>query len=140
MGDIGMGECAGAVVSALQFELGAAERLNFEAQLAHEAGDFAKADELAYGSMLQAARGLVHEQWLDVPTDPATVVAEFKTRFAALFQPALATYLFRRHENAPKNSTGESAHRLIEEAQLFIEGAHTCGDKLLQQKTAALKK
>ena len=140
MGDIGMGECAGAVVSALQFELGAAERLNFEAQLAHEAGDFAKADELAYGSMLQAARGLVHEQWLDVPTDPATVVTEFKTRFAALFQPALATYLFRRHENAPKNSTGESAHRLIEEAQLFIEGAHTCGDKLLQQKTAALKK
>ena len=70
MGDIGMGECAGEVVSALQFELATAERLNFEAQLAHEAGDFSKADELAYGSMLQAARGLVHEQWRDVPADP----------------------------------------------------------------------
>jgi len=60
MGDIGTGECAGEVVSALQFELSAAERLNFEAQLAAEAADFARADDLAYRSMLQAARGLVH--------------------------------------------------------------------------------
>jgi sulfite reductase (ferredoxin) len=135
MGDIGMGECAGEVISALQFELGAAERLNFEAQLAHEAGKFAEADRLAYDSMLQAARGLVHEQWLDVPTDPATVVKEFKTRFAVMFQPSLAAYLFRRHEAATA-TTAEAAHRLIEEAQLFIEGAHTCGDKLAQLKAA----
>jgi hypothetical protein len=130
-----MGECAGEVISALQFELGAAERMNFEAQLAHEAGNFAKADELAYASMLQAARGLVHEQWLDVPTDPATVAKEFKARMASLFQPSLAAYLFKRHETAPA-LTAESTHRLIEEAQLFIEGAHTCGDKLRQQKSA----
>ena len=136
MGDIGTGECAGEIVSALQFELSAAERMNFEAQLAHEVGHFAKADELAYGAMRQAARGLVHEQWLDVPADPATVVREFKTRFAPLFQPSLAAYLFRRHEYPPSTHTAESAHRLIEEAQLFIEGAHTCGDKLQQQKAA----
>jgi sulfite reductase (ferredoxin) len=135
MGDIGMGECAGEVISALQFELGAAERLNFEAQLAHEAGNFAKADELAYASMLQAAHGLIHEQWLDAPRDPATVVAEFKNRFTAMFQPQLAGYLFKRYESAPA-TTAESTHRLIEEAQLFIEGAHTCGDKLQQQTTA----
>ncbi len=135
MGDIGIGECAGEIVSALQFDLSAAERMNFEAQLAHEAGKFAKADELAYASMLQAARGLVHEQWLDVPTDPATVVKEFKARYASLFQPALAGYLFKRHEMVPAH-TAESTHRLIEEAQLFIEGAHTCGDKLQQQKAA----
>ena len=135
MGDIGMGECAGEVISALQFELGAAERMNFEAQLAHEAGAFAKADQLAYDSMLQAARGLVHEQWLDVPADLATIVKEFKARFATLFQPALAAYLFRRFESAPV-ATAEATHRLIEEAQLFIEGAHTCGDKLQQQKAA----
>jgi sulfite reductase (ferredoxin) len=137
MGDIGMGECAGEVISALQFELGAAERLSFEAQLAHEAGNFAKADALAYDAMLQAARGLVHEQWLDVPTDPNVVVGEFKKRFADLFQPSLAAYLFRRHESGPGVCTAESTHRLIEEAQLFIEGAHTCGDKLQQQKAAA---
>ncbi len=135
MGDIGVGECAGEVISALQFELSAAERLNFEAQLALEAGKFEEADRLAYESMLQAARGLVHEQWLDVPNDPAVVVKEFKERFAGLFQPSLAAYLFRRHEGAPA-ATAEAAHRLIEEAQLFIEGAHACGDKLQQQKAA----
>ena len=142
LGDMGMGECAGEVVSALQFELGAAERLNFEAQLAHEAGDFAKADELAYTSMLQAARGLVHEQWQDVPTDPVTVVREFRTRFSAatLFSGPLAAYLFQRHDQPPASPTRESAHRLIEEAQLFIEGSYTCGDKLRQQQAAALKK
>ena len=142
LGDMGMGECAGEVVSALQFELAAAERMNFEAQLAHEAGDFAKADELAYGSMLQAARGLVHEQWLDVPTDPATVLREFRARFSTplLFSGPLAAYLFHRQEQAPTTPTREAAHRLIEEAQLFIEGAYTCGDKLRQQQSAALKK
>jgi sulfite reductase (ferredoxin) len=136
MGDIGMGECAGAVVSALQIDVQAAERMNFEAQLAHETGDFTKADELAYGSMLQAARGLVKEQWLDVPETPATVVAEFRSRFAekALFSPQLSAYLLRRFENPPASFTGESTHRLIEEAQLVIEGAHTCADKLKEQK------
>jgi sulfite reductase (ferredoxin) len=135
MGDIGLGECAGEVVSALQFELSAAERMNFEAQLAHEAGNFAEADRLAFESMLQAAHGLIHEQWLDVPRDPATVVKEFKARFAQMFHPQLAGYFFKRSEGAPA-TTKETAHRLIEEAQLFIEGAHTCGDKLQQQKAA----
>jgi hypothetical protein len=65
------------------------------------------------------------------------VVGEFKKRFADLFQPSLAAYLFRRHESGPGVCTAESTHRLIEEAQLFIEGAHTCGDKLQQQKAAA---
>lgn len=135
MGDIGTGECAGEVVSALQFELSAAERMNFEAQLAHEAGKFAEADRLAFDSMLQAAHGLIHEQWLDCPRDPATIVKEFKARFTAMFQPQLAGYFFKRSEGAPATSK-ETAHRLIEEAQLFIEGAHTCGDKLQQQKAA----
>jgi sulfite reductase (ferredoxin) len=136
MGDIGTGECAGEVVSALQFELSAAERLNFEAQLAHEAGQFAEADRLAYDSMLQAAHGLIHEQWLDCPRDPSTIVKEFKARFTGMFQPQLAGYFFKRAEGSPATSK-ETAHRLIEEAQLFIEGAHTCGDKLAQQKAAA---
>jgi sulfite reductase (ferredoxin) len=135
MGDIGMGECAGEVISALQFELGAAERMNFEAQLAHEAGKYAEADRLAYDSMLQAAHGLIHEQWLDCPRDPATVVKEFKAHFAQMFHPQLAGYFFKRAEGSPA-TTKETAHRLIEEAQLFIEGAHTCGDKLQQQKAA----
>ena len=141
MGDIGMGECAGEVVSQLDFDLQAAERMSFEAQLAHEAGDFAKADNLAYRSMLQAARGLVKEQWLDVPETPDVVVKEFRTRLydSKLFWDKFAggrsgQYLFLRHEHPPKDFTGERAHKLIEEAQLFIESAHACGDVLRQQK------
>ena len=144
MGDMGMGECAGEIVSLLAFELQAAERMCFEAQLALEAKDFVKADERAYGSMLQAARALVKEQWYDVPADPDVVVKEFRTRLydTRLFWDRFAggrsgQYLFIRHEHPPAQPTHERAHKLIEEAQLFIEAAHTCGDKLQEQKAAA---
>jgi sulfite reductase (ferredoxin) len=146
MGDMGMGECAGEVVSMLQFELSAAERMNFEAQLAIEAGDFAKADERAYKSMLQAARGLVREQWLDAPKEPDAVVREFTTRFfdTKLFWDRFAggkfaEFLFHRHKSPLANPSRESTLKLVEEAQLFIEAAHACGDKLQEQKAAARK-
>jgi len=136
MGDIGTGECASAVVPPLQFDLQAAERMNFEAQLAHEKGAFAQADELSYGAMLQAARALLKERGPDAPVAPAAIVKEFRTRFleAGLFGPALALYLTRRHEHPPTAFTGEGTHRLIEEAQLFIEGAHVCADKLKERQ------
>jgi len=144
MGDMGMGECAGEVVSRLQFDLQAAERLCFEAQLKLEARDFAKADELAYGSMLQAAQGLVKELWYDAPNDPQVIVKEFRAR---LYEPKLfwdrfaggkfAQDFFRRHENPPQQHTPDATHRLVEEAQLFIEAAHACGDKLQEAKAAA---
>ncbi len=144
MGDMGMGECAGEIVSRLQFALQAAERMCFEAQLKLEAGDYPKADELAYGSMLQAAQGLVKELWYDAPNDPNVIVKEFRTR---LYEPKLfwdrfaggkfAQDFFRRHENPPKQHTHDGTHRLIEEAQLFIEAAHACGDKLQEKKAAA---
>jgi sulfite reductase (ferredoxin) len=144
MGDIGMGECAGAVVSLLAFELQAAERMCFEGQLALEAKDYAKADERAYRAMLQAARALVKEQWLDVPEKPDTVIQEFRTRFVdtKLFWDRFAggkfsQFLFGRHEQPPAEHTSERAHKLVEEAQLFIEAAHACADKMLEQKTAA---
>ncbi len=143
MGDMGTGECAGEVVSLLQFELQAAERLCFEAQLALEAGEHAKADDRAYRSMLQAARALVHEQWQDVPTEPETVVREFRTRFydTKLFWDRFAggrfgQFLFLRHDKPPAQHSREQAHKLVEEAQLFIEAAHACSDKLQEQKAA----
>ena len=144
MGDMGTGECAGEVVSRLQFDLQAAERMCFDAQLKLEAGDYAKADELAYGSMLQAAQGLVKELWYDVPNEPDVIVKEFRTR---LYEPKLfwdrfaggkfAQDFFRRHENPPKQHMLDPTHRLIEEAQLFIEAAHACSDKLQEKKAAA---
>jgi len=145
MGDMGMGECAGEVVSRIDFDLQAAERLCFEAQIKLEAKDLAKADELAFKSMLQAAQGLVKELWYDVPTDAEVIVKEFRTR---LFEPKLfwdrfaggkfAQDFFRRHENPPSRYDFDEVHRLIEESQLFIEAAHACADKLREQKVAQL--
>jgi sulfite reductase (ferredoxin) len=145
MGDMGTGECAGEVVSRLDFDLQAAERLCFEAQLKLEAKDLAKADELAYKSMLQAAHGLVKELWYDVPDDPDVIAKEFRTR---LVEPKIfwdrfaggkfAQDFLRRHENPPAKHNSDEVHRLIEEAQLFIEAAHACADKLREGKAAAL--
>ena len=142
MGDMGTGECAGEVVSRLDFDLQAAERLCFEAQLKLEAKDLAKADELAYKSMLQAAHGLVKELWYDVPDDPEVIAKEFRAR---LFEPKLfwdrfvggkfAQDFFRRLENGPVRQYDE-VHRLIEESQLFIEASHACADKLRERKAS----
>src|SRR4029077_1587152 len=59
IGDLGMGECAGEVVSTVDFDLADAERLVFESQLKLDENDYAQADTLAYRAMLQAAIALV---------------------------------------------------------------------------------
>ena len=59
IGDMGVGECAGEVVSPLEFQLTACEREVFEAQLAHEKGDIETASRLAYESMLHGAEALL---------------------------------------------------------------------------------
>ena len=140
-GDMGTGECAGEVVSLVEFDLADAEREVFEAQLALEGGDAAKADALAYHAMLQAAKALVKTQFIDVGDDPARIVAEFKTRFCdtELFydrfaKGMVAGYLFRRHEEGPGTLSAESAHQLVEEASLFVEAGHACQLRMAQQK------
>jgi sulfite reductase (ferredoxin) len=59
IGDIGVGECAGEVVSHAEFGLLAAERQVFEAQIALDQKQYQRAGELAYLSMKQAAKTLV---------------------------------------------------------------------------------
>ena len=59
LADMGVGECAGEVISSVDFDLGAAERELFEAQVALEGGEIEKAGQTAYQSMLRAAKGLV---------------------------------------------------------------------------------
>ena len=77
-------------------------------------------------------RALVKEQFYDVPETPEVVVAEFRARFydSELFFPKFANYLFAAHQNPPSELTKVQVHRFIEEAQLFIEGAYTCFDKI----------
>ena len=59
LADMGVGECAGEVVSQAEFTLAASERELFEAQLLLDAGRPQDAAKGAYASMLRAAQGLV---------------------------------------------------------------------------------
>jgi sulfite reductase (ferredoxin) len=143
--DITTGECAGEVVLQVEFDLQAAEQRNFEAQIQLEQNEFQKADETAYQSMLVAARGLVRTQLWDLPDDPERTIAEFKARFydTQLFQSPdagqyaggkFALYLLNRHADKDRVFTAEKARHLIEEAQLFIEAAYSCHQRISEQQ------
>lgn len=143
IGDMGVGECAGEIVSHAEFGLAAAERQVFEGQVLLDTNDYQKAGEVAYASMLQAAKTLVQEQYYDVPDEPDKIVEEFRTRFydTKMFWDEYAggkfgQYFFRAHEKAQEAYTPEEAHRRVEEAQLVIEAAHSCYGKLLAAKNS----
>ena len=146
IGDMGVGECAGEVVSVTEFGLADSEREAFEALVSLESGDQRRAADLAYGAMLQAAKALIQVQSFDVAEDADTIVAEFRARFhdTKLFHDPFAGakfahFLFRIHEDRKSSAAvdHELAHRTIEEAQLFIEAAHACYDRMQQSSTAA---
>ena len=133
VGDMGKGECAGEVVSLVEFELSGCETEAFEAQLRMDDGKYQEAYETAYSAMLHAAKALVRTQWFDVPADPETVIKEFRERFCdtELFYnqfagAKFANYLFRVHEEEIANYTRDVAHQVVEETQLFIEQAYSC--------------
>ncbi|HZT70958.1 MAG TPA: nitrite/sulfite reductase [Terriglobia bacterium] len=129
--DMGIGECAGEVISSSDFDLAAAERQLFEAQVALEKGEIEKAGRTAYQSMLSAAKALVKTELESVPNDPDRIVGEFRKRFydtQKFFDPyaggKFAQYLFGAHEKAGQPYTEDSARFLIDEAQLFIDACH----------------
>jgi sulfite reductase (ferredoxin) len=135
--DIGVGECAGEVVSLFSIEIAKAESEHFEALVALDDGDYAQADERAYRSMLMAARALVRTRYLNVGQEPDQVVEEFRQRFfdTQLFfdrfaKGKFAQYFFDRHENAPQRLDRGTAYRMVEEARLFIEACHDCEARL----------
>jgi len=137
LGDMGVGECAGEVISPVDFGLGAAERELFEAQLALEKGDQKQAGDLAYRSMLTAARALVQAEYTDISHDADDIVSEFRQRYydtQLFFDPfaggKFANYLFDAHARADQTRSAESSRYLVEEAQLFIDAAHSCSNKL----------
>ncbi|MGA2248328.1 MAG: nitrite/sulfite reductase [Verrucomicrobiota bacterium] len=137
IGDIGIGECAGEVVSRFQFELTAAERLVFEAGLQLDSGAVQRAGETAYAAFMKAARALVQAQYDDISNEPDEIIAEFKKRFfdTQLFSdpfvgPKFANFLFAAQAGRGEQFTADTAHHRIAEAQLFIEAVYNCYNKL----------
>ncbi len=136
LGDLGVGECAGEVVSAIEFDLAAAEREVFEAQLSLEKGNIEESARSAYQAMIRAARALVKLELQDAPSDPDLIVKEFTARFydtQKFFDPfaggKFAQYLFAAHAAAGKPADADTARYRIDEAQLFIDAAHSCYNK-----------
>jgi sulfite reductase (ferredoxin) len=142
IGDMGVGECAGEVISVAQFDLAAADRLVFESQIHLDGGDFVQADTLAYRAMLQAALSLVRAETPEVPDEPDIVVREFRMRYyetpffgERYAGSKFALYLFNRHATPPREITYDHAHRTVEEAQLLIEAVYA-GHDIIAEKNA----
>ncbi|MEM7130181.1 MAG: nitrite/sulfite reductase [Chloroflexota bacterium] len=137
IGDIGVGECAGEVVSLFSMNIAQAEGAAFDGLVALDEGDYELADQKAYQAMLLAARSLVLNEYLDVGDDPERIVSEFRTRFYdtqkfydKYAKGKFANYLFERHAHPPIAPSSDTAHRLVEEANLFIEAAHACDARM----------
>jgi len=135
--DMGTGECAGEVVSSVEFDLAAAERELFEAQIAFENGYIDQAGKTAYGSMLNAAKALVKINLPNVAENPDEIVSEFRARYfdtQKFWDPfaggKFAQYLFDAHQKGNGSYTSDSSRYLIDEAQLFIDAAHACYNRL----------
>jgi sulfite reductase (ferredoxin) len=137
LGDMGVGECAGEVVSAVDFDLAGAEREVFEAQVAWENGQIEQSGKLAYQAMLRAAQGLIKLEFPNIAQTPDQIVAEFRARYydtQKFFDPfaggKFAHYLFAAHEKSHQPHTADSARYLIDEAHLFVEAAHSCNQRM----------
>ena len=138
LGDMGIGECAGEVVSAFDFDIAAAEREWFEGQLAFEKGEVQQAGRKAYQAMLLAAKALVKLETQNVSDDPEQIVSEFRTRFydtQKFFDPfaggKFANYFFDAHAKAAQPYTLDTSRYLLDEAQLFIDAVHSCNNKMM---------
>jgi sulfite reductase (ferredoxin) len=133
LGDMGVGECAGEIVSREEFELQAAEREVFEAQLALEKNNFIDANNKSYQAMLKAARALIRIENYDVEDSPEIIVQEFKTRFFdnkrfydKYAKGKFGRYLLQRFDEDEAEVIEDVSRRYVEESQLFIEAAHSC--------------
>jgi sulfite reductase (ferredoxin) len=135
LADMGVGECAGEVVSQTEFALAASERELFEAQLLFDGGRSTDAVKGAYGSMLRAAQALVRDQEPNISEDESEIIAQFTRRFydTRLFWDKyaggkFAEYLFKAKESlaAARPVDEDRAVQLLQEAQLFIDAAHDC--------------
>lgn len=145
MSDMGIGECAGEIVSLFSMEVARAEGEAFDALIALDEGNWVEAETRAYRAMVLAARALIRDQFIDIGDNPDRIVSEFKTRFydTKLFfdrfaKGKFAQYLLKRHANAPEVINEEVARVRIEEANLFIEAAHSTDSRMAAEAQPAV--
>jgi sulfite reductase (ferredoxin) len=132
-GDMGVGECAGEIVPFVQFGLAAAERICFDAQLQLDQGHAHDAAVLAYKGMLEAAKALTHERNPNLGDDADEIMRDFKRLIvdSQLFgEERFAFYLTRAHGQQVDGFNAEQARQRVQEAQLFIEAAHGCVERM----------
>lgn len=143
LGDIGIGECAGEVVSLTDFGVATAESAHFDATVLLEQtplnGNVQQAADKALEAMLSAAQALLKIQNIDIANDPDVIVREFRQYFydtELFFDPfakgKFASYLFKAYKHRHEQVTLDQAKQLIEESRLFIEAAHECYARLVQ--------
>ncbi len=142
IGDLGVGECAGEVVSLFGMEVVKAEAESFEAQVALDDDNAAAAETHAYRAMLLAARALVRNEYGDIGQEPDEIVTEWRARFfdTGRFNDRFAggkfgRYLLDRHEDPAPSGDLVTAAQRVEEAQLFLEAAHSCDARIAAQQT-----
>jgi sulfite reductase (ferredoxin) len=120
-------------VSLVEIGLAEAERELFDAQLLLETKDAAGVARGARKSMLHAARALTREKSPNLSEDPDEIVSEFRKHYydtQVFFDPFVggkfAHFFFRALETRDEPATLDSAHQLVEEAQLFLDASHQC--------------
>ncbi len=146
-GDIGVGECAGEIVSPFDFAVTACEREVFEAQLHLERGEVRRAARAAYEAMLQGALALLKVELPDAESPSnGDIVSAFRARFydtQLFFDPfaggKFAHYFFAAHRRQEEPRDAESAHQLIEESQLFLEACHSCYARIVERRAVRQK-
>jgi sulfite reductase (ferredoxin) len=142
IGDIGVGECAGEVISLTQFSLATAESKVFDASLIVDDGNATDAEiqeaaRTAYAAMVTAAQGLIKTRNPDISGDANVVFETFKTQFidTQLFLDRFVgvsqwQYFQSAHDARGAARDRDEARRRVEEAQLFIEASHACYARL----------
>lgn len=134
-GDIGVGECAGEVISPSQFAFAESERLLFEAQVALDEGRTSAAADRAFLAMVHAARAACLKLQPTLSNAPDAVAAAFDHLLGCTGEFDAASpggrfsryYVRAREEQAGEWTLPDArqyARQRVEEAQLFIDAAH----------------
>ncbi|MGB2923882.1 MAG: nitrite/sulfite reductase [Limnothrix sp.] len=141
LGDIGIGECAGEVVTLTDFSMADAESLHFDATVLLDEpqnGNVQQAADKAIAAMISAAKALLKFQNIDITEDKETIVAEFRKYFyetKLFFDPfakgKFAQYLFSAMDVENESADLDRSRQLVEESRLFIEAAHECNARMM---------